>query len=91
MVGYFPRGRKSPTFALPTEGGEPQAIIDEMYEQLAKMDAALTELQVVNGDSKPIGSHPVLGPLTASQWRRFHHCHTRHHMKQVRARIAAGR
>ena len=27
--------------------------------------------------------HPVLGPLTARQWRKFHLAHGRHHVKQI--------
>jgi len=28
----------------------------------------------------------VLGPLTASQWRKFHWIHGRHHVKQISER-----
>ena len=27
--------------------------------------------------------HPVLGPLTAKQWRKFHLIHGRHHVRQI--------
>jgi hypothetical protein len=31
--------------------------------------------------------HPFLGPLTASQWRKFHLVHGRHHARQIRERM----
>ncbi len=91
VVGYFPGGRKSPEFAVPTGSVDPQSILQDIYLQLERMDAALRELEAVKGRSGPIGTHPVLGPLTPGQWRRFHHCHTRHHMKQVQERAGVGR
>ena len=88
VVGYFPEGRKSPVFAEPRGTADPATIVKEMLEQLSKMDHAIAEAQAVKGSSRPIAAHPILGPLTPSQWRRFHLAHTRHHMKQVRARAA---
>ncbi|MGZ7099671.1 MAG: DUF1569 domain-containing protein [Candidatus Angelobacter sp.] len=29
--------------------------------------------------------HPVLGPLTAAEWRKFHLVHGLHHVKQIRS------
>jgi hypothetical protein len=28
--------------------------------------------------------HPILGPLTGGQWRKFHLVHGLHHVKQIR-------
>jgi hypothetical protein len=28
--------------------------------------------------------HPILGPLSIDQWRRFHLVHGLHHVKQIR-------
>jgi hypothetical protein len=27
--------------------------------------------------------HPILGPLTAAQWMKFHRVHGMHHVKQM--------
>ena len=86
VAGYFPEGRKSPIFAEPRGTVNPENIVAEMKDQLAKMDRAIAEAQAVKGSGRPIAVHPILGPMTPGQWRRFHLAHTRHHMKQVRAR-----
>jgi hypothetical protein len=31
--------------------------------------------------------HPILGPLNATDWRRVHRTHARHHLKQIQQRI----
>jgi hypothetical protein len=30
--------------------------------------------------------HPILGPLTVDQWRKFHVVHTEHHVRQISQR-----
>lgn len=82
--GYFPPGRKSPERVLP-RGTPVQQVISEIHENLARMDGALHECESRFPRNRAIATHPVLGPLSSSEWRGFHLHHGRHHMKQIRA------
>jgi hypothetical protein len=82
-IGYFPRGRKSPERVQP-RGTPPQQVTAEILENVVRMDAVIQECETRFGRSKPIADHPVLGPLTASEWRKFHLVHAKHHAKQIR-------
>jgi hypothetical protein len=84
--GYFPSGRDAPERTIPR--GMPaleaqQAIVLE----LQKMGPGLDDCERRFGNRTKIMDHPVLGPLTASEWRKFHWIHGRHHARQIRARI----
>ncbi len=39
------------------------------------------------GARTKIMDHLFLGPLTASEWRKFHWVHGRHHARQIRERM----
>jgi hypothetical protein len=82
-VGYFPLGRKAPKFVVPT-GKDGETALRQFRENLRRMDAALTSAERRWG-KELIAVHPIIGPMTTHQWRRFHFVHTRHHAKQVRA------
>jgi hypothetical protein len=47
------------------------------------MDGLITQCETRFGRSTRILDHPVLGPLTARQWRKFHLAHAQHHVKQI--------
>jgi len=82
-LGYFPTGRTAPKMVTPscTLGGlEALAMI---RENLQSMAAKLDEVEKQFGTSRRILDHPILGPLTLPQWRKFHLVHARHHMKQI--------
>jgi hypothetical protein len=79
-VGYFPHGRKSPERVLP-RGMPAQQVTAEILENVARMDAVIQECQTRFGRSTPLADHPVLGPLTAAEWRKFHLVHAMHHAK----------
>jgi DinB superfamily len=80
-LGYFPPGRKSPERVLPR--GVPAAQVkDEILENLVKMDRVIAECEARFGRG-PVADHPVLGPLTAPEWRKFHLVHGKHHVKQI--------
>jgi hypothetical protein len=81
-VGFFPPGRKSPT-AVEPQGMAPQQAMREIRANLAAVDKLSAECEQKFGPVK-ILVHPVLGPLTPREWRKFHFVHTRHHMKQIR-------
>lgn len=80
-ITYFPTGRKAPAATVP-KGLDPAKVVPAVSQALPDMDAAITECEKRFGKVR-IADHPVLGPLTAEQWRTFHFVHARHHMKQV--------
>jgi hypothetical protein len=80
-IGYFPSGRKSPEMVLPQKNDGVNAVAT-IVKELTGMDAVFTEIERKKGSMTRV-PHPVIGPLTIRQWRRFHRAHTRHHMKQV--------
>ena len=60
-----------------------------LHDALVAMDSVLVDAEKRFGRTARILNHPVLGPLTAQQWRRFHQVHGRHHLKQVAARLSS--
>lgn len=79
---WMPGGRKSPERALP-RGMPPEQVKVEILQSLTRMEKAIADCEARFGSNKPIADHPVLGPLTASEWRGFHLTHGRHHLKQI--------
>jgi hypothetical protein len=61
-------------------GAEP---LRQFNDALVAMDATLADAEKRFGAKARLLRHPVLGPLTAQQWRRFHEVHGRHHLKQI--------
>ena len=81
-LGYLPSGRKSPEPALPRGTPIPQ-LTTEIFENIARMDNVIAACDAQFGRGKSIAEHPILGPLTASEWRKFHWVHGRHHARQI--------
>jgi len=50
------------------------------------MESGFDDCERRFGVTTKIMDHPLLGPLTASQWRKFHLVHGRHHAQQIRER-----
>jgi hypothetical protein len=84
-LGYFPSGRKSPDPVCP-RGMSAEKIVAEIGPQIAAMDQLIAQCEERYGSRIKVLDHPVLGPLTARQWRKFHWVHGRHHVKQIWAR-----
>lgn len=82
QVGYFPNGRKSPERVLP-RGTAPEKVTSEILGNVARMDVLIQECATRFGH-KPLVDHPILGPLTAAEWTKFHLVHGKHHAKQLR-------
>ena len=82
-LGYFPSGRKSPEMVDP-KTSEPKTAVPRILEALTNMDGVLREVEQKAGKAAKI-PHPILGPLTIAEWKKFHRIHTKHHMKQVDA------
>lgn len=81
-IGYFPSGRQAPEWTRP-RGLDPARAVEQIRAALAEMDVKIAAAEEKFG-SGIVGVHPIIGPLTAKQWRKFHWEHARHHMKQVR-------
>jgi hypothetical protein len=86
-IGRFPRGVESPKQTKPKSGlsNEP---LRPFNDALVAMDAMLTDAEKRFGAKTHVLRHPILGPLTVQQWRRFHEVHGRHHLKQIVARAS---
>ena len=89
-LGYFPKGREAPKPTLPSAAPPEPLTGDQLVAQitatLSAMDALLDRLEPgLHG--APVLTHPVLGPLSVSGWRRFHRAHARHHAPQIEAAL----
>ena len=88
---YMPQGREAPSTVVP-KGAPPESVLADVRRTLSAADNAISRCEAQFGAGARIANHPILGPLTARQWRTFHLVHARHHMKQIahiRAEIAA--
>jgi len=81
-LGYMPPGRKAPERSRP-RGMAADEVVKAIALELTAMDAAITKCEEQFGKSTRVMDHPILGPLTAQQWRKFHWVHGRHHVKQI--------
>lgn len=82
-LGYMPVGRAAPLSVHP-KGLPSKTIVSETLQRIAAMDTVLANCAARFGASSKVLDHPILGPFSISQWRKFHLVHGRHHMKQVR-------
>lgn len=83
QVGYFPRGVKSPRVAVP-RGLPSEQSLAEIGAKLAEMEGVMGRCEASFGAETRILDHPLLGPFSVSQWRKFHLVHGLHHVKQIR-------
>ncbi len=86
-LGHFPKGVKAPDFVDPGPTTQPRSglqLAAEAYQALHRMDRLLGQTQSLFGSRQAV-SHQLLGPLRASQWRRFHLVHALHHIHQIQA------
>jgi hypothetical protein len=86
-LGRFPHGRMAPdrvTPGRPTMLKTGAELSREFQSQLAELDSLITQGEALFG-TKRAASHMILGPLSMSQWCRFHRVHARHHIKQIQA------
>ena len=84
--GYLPTGRAAPKNVIPV-GIDPAIALPTALDNLEKMDAALSEAAARFGERAKLMDHPIIGPLSTRQWRKFHWVHTRHHARQIAARM----
>jgi hypothetical protein len=81
-IGHFPAGRKSPRQASP-RGTPAERVLAEIGPEIERMDRLITQCAERHGRGTLILDHPILGPLSAKQWRKFHWVHGKHHVKQI--------
>ncbi len=81
-VGYFPPGREAPLQVTPRESN-PEQVLNRIHANLSEMDKTIEECEQRFGGKAVVLVHPVLGPLSLNQWRKFHRVHCLHHMKQI--------
>lgn len=82
-LGYMPIGRKAPEGTRP-RGLEQQKVVSEIESKMREMAAILSECAEKFGARAKVLDHPVLGPFSIGQWRKFHLVHGLHHVKQIR-------
>lgn len=81
--GYLPSGREAPPVVRP-RGLPTEKVLADIGPKIAEMDAIMTRCEEKLGARHKLLDHPILSPLTAGQWRKFHLVHGRHHVKQIR-------
>jgi uncharacterized protein DUF1569 len=81
-LSYMPGGRRAPQYAMP-RGLPSETVLAEVAEKIIAMDAIITVAENKFGKSCPVLDHPIIGPLQAWEWRKFHWVHGRHHIKQL--------
>jgi DinB superfamily len=87
-LGWLPRQRKAPAITTPdpnvppANGDQLRAALDAA---LAAMDARIAAAEQLFGRRRRAVRHMILGPLSLTQWRRFHLVHGRHHIRQIAA------
>jgi len=81
--GYLPKGRKSPEGAKP-KGMPAENILGEINSQIAQLDDVIEKCESKFGKRSFVANHPILGPFTMQQWRKFHWVHGRHHVRQIK-------
>jgi hypothetical protein len=81
-LGHMPAGRKAPAMVVP-KGLPAEKVRNEIGTKMLAMDAVIAQCEARFGRRVQLLDHPILGPLTATQWRKLHLVHGRHHQKQL--------
>jgi hypothetical protein len=84
VVGFnhMPSGRTAPATTRP-RGLPAEKVRNEVGLKIVAMDAIIAQCETRFGRGVDLLDHPILGPLTATQWRKFHLVHGMHHAKQL--------
>jgi hypothetical protein len=81
--GHMPSGRDAPKMARP-RGLESEMVRAEIAAKIAEMDEKIRQSEEKFGTKTKLLDHPILGPLSGAEWRKFHLVHGRHHLRQIR-------
>jgi len=82
-IGYIPGGREAPERSRP-RGASAETVLAEIGPEIARMDEVIAQCETRFGRTMKVLDHPILGPLSAPQWRKFHLIHGLHHLQQIR-------
>jgi hypothetical protein len=82
-LGHLPEGRKAPERTQP-RGMSADEVTRVIGPRISAMDEVIAQCETRFGKRTRLLDHPILGPLTARQWRKFHWVHGQHHVKQIR-------
>jgi hypothetical protein len=80
--GYLPEGRKAPARTQP-RGLSAKTVRNGIILKIAELDEIITHCEQQWGLRRKLLDHPILGPLNAGQWRKFHLVHGLHHVGQI--------
>ena len=81
-LGHLPEGRKAPERTQP-RGMLADEVSRDIGSRISAMDEVIAQCEARFGKRTRVLDHPILGPLTARQWRKFHWVHGRLHLKQI--------
>jgi hypothetical protein len=82
-AGHMPGGLKAAERLQP-KGLPREQVVGEIGLRISSMEEVLQRCESRFGQATKFLNHPVLGPLTAAPWRKFHWVHGWHHVKQIR-------
>jgi hypothetical protein len=82
VLGHLPEGRKALRSTEPA-GLSSEHVQSEIGRKIEAMDAIIDQSETRFGRGVPLLDHPILGPLSGRQWRKFHLLHGMHHRKQM--------
>jgi hypothetical protein len=74
--------REAPPYTRP-RGMPAEKVVAEIGVQIAAMDQIIAQCEARYGRRVKLLNHFVLGPLSGTEWRKFHWVHGRHHLKQI--------
>ncbi len=81
-LGRMPSGNMSPEAVVPKHGLDVETV-RRFYDALVALDSTLADAERRFGGNAKLLDHPILGPLSTKDWRRFHRTHANHHLKQI--------
>ena len=81
-LGHMPAGRKAPAMVMP-KGLPAEKVRNEIGAKIVAMDAIIAQCEARFGRRVQLLDHPILGPLSATQFRKLHLVHGQHHLKQL--------
>ncbi|HZU43635.1 MAG TPA: DUF1569 domain-containing protein [Terriglobales bacterium] len=81
-LGHMPKGRQAPERSQP-RGLPAKEVVPQIWVNLELMDDAIARCERQFGPRVKIVDHPILGPLSAQGWRKFHWVHGSHHARQI--------
>ncbi len=87
QLGWFPVPVKAPKDAVPAPQVD-RAAAEAHFRRGVERNLELARLLLPARGRDLFVKHPRMGDLTLSEWMDFHVRHARHHVRQIRQRIA---